>query len=1321
MVIRILAYDPDPQGRRLLRRAFPHPTSDSQVLVRASSQACQRALAQADPDMLLLGLPVPPQEMAELLTCAQELSPPPLVVFAGDPRQSAQQDAGTGWIGKNHDGLASLLDRFGPALRAREIRRILGRLDSLVLQDAEGTLEAVAAALVAELKALYSRAGFVYRQAGSGRWLEVVSPEGGGGSLAALALALFDGLDIGGAKKTTQELFPVSGGLLQDAEEVIRWAEELGVPGPQVAHLRAALDSDGAVYLLPIITTRGPSAVLMVCGNLHESERQSLDRLQHPLQLVLECKGCWRRAQGLAALPQVLKEIPPTVLHASQGRDPLGGALRLLASVLRCDIACLVLTPAERFVVDAVHTISGIPAMAAPEEPLQLSMFPALAEILSSRRPVLVGDLRADPHRRCPALRAESRAWLGVPVPQPEDRIGILWLESHEVGFWSPDDAASAALFAQYLGLALAYVDVNERERKVRRSIRLHQDLAYAPDENPRIEDIAERLCRQALEALEVGRAEVGVRTARGELICARILASTSATHSGSNPARTESGCSLAELLFRIAERDGLASPRLLTHADLSGMGDDLASQEVASLLLVPVRRGGTLVGVLALDDPGQPRAFDEEETALAQAIASHAAAAILNAATVADLQRQSEELTSLFNLGVSLSRELTTDGVVDLLLEQIQSLLEIDTVVVARLEGPATLYCDILDYGRRLPALRVPLTGPTLSGYVIRTGAPLLINNYDAEVDTLPVPGLTAGAEIASWLGVPLVVRGGTVGAVSVQSQKPYQFDEKHLRFLRMIANQVAISLENARLMQTTAQRAEQLRLVNEIGRYAVSVLDSQHLVREVALEILRSFKYYAVQILLTEGGALVPHAVARGPDGELLEMERNLSLRDTAIIAEVARTGSPLLVSDVTGDPRFLAAPELPDTQVELAVPLMIGNDVVGVLDVQSDRSGGLTAADMDLLQVLAAQIAISVANARLFAEVRAHAAQLEARVTARTAEIRSQKERTEAILRSVADAVVVLSLEGELLLANPVAQDLLGGPQGSEVMTQIGRMHAQGGVVSETLELGQTAFQALASPVTLGDLAVGTVIVLRDITRMRELDRLKSHFVATVSHELRTPLANIKLYLSLMRKGRDERRGQYIQVLEQEAGRLSQMIEDLLDLSRLESKQELERREPVELILLLEQVLESHRPSLQAKGLQARMEECPPVVVPGRRSQLIQVFANLVSNSIQYTPVGGRIRLVVKPDQIVGGVPMVAVSVEDTGQGIPESDIPYIFDRFYRGSLARNNNIPGSGLGLAIVREILDRHGGHITVSSRMALGSTFTVWLPASEEG
>lgn len=211
-----------------------------------------------------------------------------------------------------------------------------------------------------------------------------------------------------------------------------------------------------------------------------------------------------------------------------------------------------------------------------------------------------------------------------------------------------------------------------------------------------------------------------------------------------------------------------------LLHALAVRRGDGRAPRalRVASVLLVPIQRDDRLLGVLVVDEPGVERTFTLEEQALAAALVDQAVVAIDNALAIGDSRRRSDELTALFRLGIALSQELTPEGVVDLQLEQVHRLMDVDSAVVARLHSPDSLHCDVLDAGRRLPAL-----------------------------------------------SVPLVARGEVIGAVSVRAESPFRFQADHLRLLQMIANRTAIALDNARLLQTARHRAEELRLVNEIG----------------------------------------------------------------------------------------------------------------------------------------------------------------------------------------------------------------------------------------------------------------------------------------------------------------------------------------------------------------------------------------------------------------------------------------------------------------------------------------------------------------------
>lgn len=231
-----------------------------------------------------------------------------------------------------------------------------------------------------------------------------------------------------------------------------------------------------------------------------------------------------------------------------------------------------------------------------------------------------------------------------------------------------------------------------------------------------------------------------------------------------------------------------------------------------------------------------------------------------------------------------------------------------------------------------------------------------------------------------------------------------------------------------------------------------------------------------------------------------------------------------------------------------------------------------------------------------------------------------------------------------------------------------------------------------------------------------RLQELDRLKSKFVSDVSHELRTPVTNLNLYLDLLERGKPELRFQYIHILRGQMRRLRQLIEDILDLSRLEAGRDAKAEwVPVNLNGIVEQVIDVHRPQAEATGLHLVFE--PAVDLPnilGDHNQLSQVATNLIINALNYTAIGHvRVCTFLSPERN-----QVCLQVEDTGVGIPPEDLPHLFDRFYRGQNASQSNIPGTGLGLGIAREIARLHHGEIEVYSELDVGSIFRFWLPVA---
>jgi two-component system, OmpR family, phosphate regulon sensor histidine kinase PhoR len=249
-------------------------------------------------------------------------------------------------------------------------------------------------------------------------------------------------------------------------------------------------------------------------------------------------------------------------------------------------------------------------------------------------------------------------------------------------------------------------------------------------------------------------------------------------------------------------------------------------------------------------------------------------------------------------------------------------------------------------------------------------------------------------------------------------------------------------------------------------------------------------------------------------------------------------------------------------------------------------------------------------------------------------------------------------------------------------------------------------------------------GAVLVLHDTTELRRLERLRQDFVANVSHELKTPLSVIKACVETLLDGAaddPEHRGPFLQRIAEQGDRLHALILDLLSLARIESGAEAFEQQAVPLGPAVAACLERHRARAGAKN--QRLEAVPAPAAAGPAAEdaaawadeeaVGQILDNLVDNALKYTPPGGRIQVRWRADDR-----HVRLEVEDTGIGIPESDLPRIFERFYRVDKARSREMGGTGLGLSIVKHLVQAMGGSVWATSRVGQGTTFTVRLPGA---
>ncbi|NLX59523.1 MAG: PAS domain-containing protein [Phycisphaerae bacterium] len=357
-------------------------------------------------------------------------------------------------------------------------------------------------------------------------------------------------------------------------------------------------------------------------------------------------------------------------------------------------------------------------------------------------------------------------------------------------------------------------------------------------------------------------------------------------------------------------------------------------------------------------------------------------------------------------------------------------------------------------------------------------------------------------------------------------------------------------------------------------------------------------------------------------------------------------------------------------------------------------------------------------------------------------RTRILQADKQHMQAVLNSISDAVLVTNAFGDVTLANGAAEDVWNFTFEAERRTPVADVAGDVLLTQAMEQLRQSEHRVPRKVIEIergtdGDLRIykatvsavrseqgegselsGMVVVLHDVTREREMARMKNDFVSKVTHELRTPLSSIRAYVEMLVEGEAEEpetRNEFYKIIDSESDRLSRMIDNILNISRIEAGVTKVQKENLALTGLLKNVVEVLTPQAGEKH-QVLEAELSPVFyqVFGDRDMLYQAILNVVSNAIKYTPEGGSIRL---SSDLVGG--MAVVKVADTGLGIPKDDLPRLFQKFYRVGVNKGA-AKGTGLGLALVKEIVETlHHGKVSVESEVGKGTTFVLQLPVAE--
>jgi GAF domain-containing protein len=749
---------------------------------------------------------------------------------------------------------------------------------------------------------------------------------------------------------------------------------------------------------------------------------------------------------------------------------------------------------------------------------------------------------------------------------------------------------------------------------------------------------------------------------------------------------------------------------------------DPHAPAEIRSWLGVPMLVGDRLVGMIALDKR-EAGFYTRKHARLAEAFAAQAAVAVENAQlhheTVQQLARTEVLRETMSAAASTLDFEQVLNRTIDILdramdCEYLGFMLPDENGAFMR------SYPNMLGFEPPEGEYRFPID-QCLTGLVYQTGEPVILPDV-REVTQYAC----ADEAVCSELAVPVKIGDEVVAVLNLESSQLDAFDEEDLAFYTAVAGQLGMGMENAQLFEAERKQRQLSEALEEAAAAVSSTLDLEQVLDRILEQVERVVSGDTFNIMLIQGGqARIVRWRGYEKTGVADEASAyTLPVSEYPTLRKMSETGRSIVIPDTSAEDDWIPHEGWEWLQSYVAAPIQLGGTIVGFLNVDSTQPGQFNSDDARRLETFASHAATAIENAHLYERLREHAETLEERVAERTAQLRAQYARLEAILDSTVNGIVVTGPDGELVLANPVARDWLTkslSPEEANLLREtVQRLGERADENPErVLELTGLDLQLKAARINEPGVKEATAVVaIHDISHLKALDRMKSRFVSNVSHELRTPIATIKLFAHLMRK-QPERWQEYLEPLALEANHQADLVEDILEISRVDAGRLNVKPVRTDLEELTEAVVANHQTRARKEGLTLTHRPTEPDLMSlVDTNRMMQVLDNLINNAIRYTSPGGTITVSTGRTEAKGR-DWATITVVDTGMGIPEGELPHVFDRFFRGEKPQTMQISGTGLGLAIVKEIVELHGGRVTVESEVDGGSTFTVWLPLIE--
>ncbi|HVQ76562.1 MAG TPA: GAF domain-containing protein [Candidatus Binatia bacterium] len=737
---------------------------------------------------------------------------------------------------------------------------------------------------------------------------------------------------------------------------------------------------------------------------------------------------------------------------------------------------------------------------------------------------------------------------------------------------------------------------------------------------------------------------------------------------------------------------------------------------------LVPLKFRDRPIGMVAVDQKSSRRPLTARSIAQLELYCQALAIAVANARLYAETQRREQEARVLFEATRRLAATLDLESILGIVTDSAAEALGCDGSALYRWDAGAERLsfvhgCHLDPDQLRQVRLR---SGEGIGGRVHAEARAVWTNDRNADLSLQCSPAHEAlflhHQTPRAILGMPVIEAGAVYAVLYAAYREPHEWTEGEVRLGGALATQAAVAIRNARLYAEARQNLAGAALLNEAGRTLHRTLDVRRLLPDALAGLGQTFSAGATAVVLfgTRGEGPAVFRWGMVDDDGAVALASPLRRRETPILRPEA------VVPGATG-----RAPEAPGTTSAAAFPLRGRARILGGLCLIFPEQRSLLEFEVRLLSAYADQLALALDNATLFEEAE------------------NKRTQLEQVFASTSDGFLVLDLAGRVLGLNRHAGEMFGVAPTEVIGESLARLmeatahsvdwagpggRALAGVLSTPTGPGRdveiraatgrrtVAWQAAPTRDLLGS-AVGVTVTLRDVTREREVDRMKTDFVSVVSHELRTPLTSIKGSLDLLISEPagvdDQTRQRLITISIKNTDRLIRLINDILDISKIEAGRiqlHLDHHPVESFVAVAVDGIAALAASKQIPIERSLAPGLPPVRVDFDR--MVQVLTNLLSNAIKLSPPGRPVR--------VSAIPIgreVEIRVTDEGRGIAQEDVKKLFTRFQQLDSGPAREGGGSGLGLAICRGIVEEHGGKISVESRLGAGATFVVRLPA----